>query len=196
MLLIHRFSATQARLLPPPYEGREMRPLALHRQPDYRHVEVHCRRARRMGAPEAHGQRHAVPTPATRTPTSVASLFSRSSSPGFAGLTTGCRRSCRAGGCANANPMPCCTTARSSPWRSLANTSAWSRMSRSSPPSVAIGPTSFQGWPASTARCWCAKRVWARDRWHLANRLLRKVVMHPLAVFTNLALERPSAPSG
>lgn len=35
------------------------------------------------------------------------------------------------------------------------------------------------------------KRVWARDRWHLANRLLRKVLMHTLAVFTNLAQERP-----
>jgi hypothetical protein len=35
------------------------------------------------------------------------------------------------------------------------------------------------------------KRVWARDCWHLANRLLRKVLTHTLAVFTNLTLQRP-----
>lgn len=32
------------------------------------------------------------------------------------------------------------------------------------------------------------KRVWARDTWHLGNRLLRIVLMHTLAVLFNLAL--------
>jgi hypothetical protein len=31
-----------------------------------------------------------------------------------------------------------------------------------------------------------AKRVWARDLWHERNRLLRMVLMHPLAVFFNI----------
>jgi DDE family transposase len=35
------------------------------------------------------------------------------------------------------------------------------------------------------------KRIWAHDRWHLTNRLLRKILMHTLAVFTNLTLGRP-----
>jgi hypothetical protein len=35
------------------------------------------------------------------------------------------------------------------------------------------------------------KRVWVRDDWHLANRLLRKVSMHNLAVVTTLTLQRP-----
>jgi hypothetical protein len=36
-----------------------------------------------------------------------------------------------------------------------------------------------------------AKRVWARDRWHLCNRLLRMVLMHTLAVLFNLELDNP-----
>lgn len=36
-----------------------------------------------------------------------------------------------------------------------------------------------------------AKRVWARDRWHLCNRLLRMVLMHTLAVLFNLELGQP-----
>jgi len=36
-----------------------------------------------------------------------------------------------------------------------------------------------------------AKRVWARDRWHLCNRLLRMVLMHTLAVLFNLELGNP-----
>jgi hypothetical protein len=36
-----------------------------------------------------------------------------------------------------------------------------------------------------------AKRVWARDRWHLCNRLLRMVLMHTLAVLFNLQLGQP-----
>jgi hypothetical protein len=35
------------------------------------------------------------------------------------------------------------------------------------------------------------KRVWAHDLWHLTNRLVRKVLMHTLAVFTNLVAGRP-----
>jgi hypothetical protein len=34
------------------------------------------------------------------------------------------------------------------------------------------------------------RRVWARDLWHLSNRLLRKVLMHTLAVLFNLDLGR------
>lgn len=38
----------------------------------------------------------------------------------------------------------------------------------------------------------CAlKRVWARDAWHLWNRLLRLVLMHTLAVLFNLQLDHP-----
>jgi hypothetical protein len=38
----------------------------------------------------------------------------------------------------------------------------------------------------------CAiKRVWARDRWHLRSRLLRKVLMHSLAVLLNGELGNP-----
>lgn len=38
----------------------------------------------------------------------------------------------------------------------------------------------------------CAlKRVWARDAWHLWNRLLRLVLMHTLAVLLNLQLNHP-----
>jgi hypothetical protein len=36
-------------------------------------------------------------------------------------------------------------------------------------------------------RC-SVKRVWARDLWHLSNRLLRKVLMHTLAVLLNVEL--------
>lgn len=36
-------------------------------------------------------------------------------------------------------------------------------------------------------RC-AVKRVWARDHWHLCNRLLRKVLMHTLAVLLNVEL--------
>jgi hypothetical protein len=32
------------------------------------------------------------------------------------------------------------------------------------------------------------KRLWARDLWHLSNRLLRKVLMHSLAVLLNVEL--------
>lgn len=39
-------------------------------------------------------------------------------------------------------------------------------------------------------RC-AVKRVWARDRWHLSSRLLRKVLMHTLAVLLNVALGTP-----
>jgi hypothetical protein len=39
-------------------------------------------------------------------------------------------------------------------------------------------------------RC-TAKRVWARDTWHLWSRLLRKVLLHTLAVHLNLALAQP-----
>lgn len=35
------------------------------------------------------------------------------------------------------------------------------------------------------------KRIWTHDLWHLTSRLLRKVLMHTLAVFTNLADDRP-----
>src|SRR5690349_653735 len=35
------------------------------------------------------------------------------------------------------------------------------------------------------------KRVWARDRWHLGNRLLRTVLMHTLAVLLNVDLGNP-----
>jgi Transposase DDE domain len=35
------------------------------------------------------------------------------------------------------------------------------------------------------------KRVWARARWHLSNRLLRKVLMHTLAVLFNVDLGNP-----
>jgi hypothetical protein len=31
----------------------------------------------------------------------------------------------------------------------------------------------------------------ASDLWHLTSRLLRKVLMHTVAVFTNVALDRP-----
>lgn len=39
-------------------------------------------------------------------------------------------------------------------------------------------------------RC-AAKRVWARDAWHLWSRLLRKVLMHTVAVLLNLARGNP-----
>jgi Transposase DDE domain len=35
------------------------------------------------------------------------------------------------------------------------------------------------------------KRVWARDRWHFGNRLLRKVLMHTLCVALNIELDQP-----
>src|SRR5258706_6558970 len=41
-----------------------------------------------------------------------------------------------------------------------------------------------------TDRC-KAKRVWARDVWHLRNRLLRMVLMHTLCVLFNLQDEAP-----
>src|SRR5437016_3235848 len=34
-------------------------------------------------------------------------------------------------------------------------------------------------------------RVWARDRWHFGNRLLRKVLMHTLCVALNIELNQP-----
>ena len=38
----------------------------------------------------------------------------------------------------------------------------------------------------------CAiKRVWARDRWHLVNRLLRQVLMHTLGVWLNVHSGQP-----
>jgi hypothetical protein len=39
-------------------------------------------------------------------------------------------------------------------------------------------------------RC-AVKRLWARDWWHLSNRLLRKVLMHTLAVLLNIDLGNP-----
>lgn len=39
-------------------------------------------------------------------------------------------------------------------------------------------------------RC-AVKRVWARDLWHLCSRLLRKVLMHTLAVLFNVDLGNP-----
>jgi Transposase DDE domain len=39
-------------------------------------------------------------------------------------------------------------------------------------------------------RC-AVRRVWARDLWHLSSRLLRKVLMHTLAVLLNVALGNP-----
>jgi len=39
-------------------------------------------------------------------------------------------------------------------------------------------------------RC-AVKRVWARDRWHLSNRLLRKVLMHTLAILLTVDLGNP-----
>ena len=35
------------------------------------------------------------------------------------------------------------------------------------------------------------KRVWARDLWHLRNRLLRMVLMHTVAVLFNLQADTP-----
>ena len=39
-------------------------------------------------------------------------------------------------------------------------------------------------------RC-AVKRVWARDLWHLSSRLLRKVLMHTLAILLNVDLGNP-----
>ncbi len=39
-------------------------------------------------------------------------------------------------------------------------------------------------------RC-AVKRVWARDLWHLCSRLLRKVLMHTLAVLFNVVRDNP-----
>jgi len=39
-------------------------------------------------------------------------------------------------------------------------------------------------------RC-AVKRVWARDAWHLWSRLLRKVLMHTLAVLLTVGLGHP-----
>ena len=39
-------------------------------------------------------------------------------------------------------------------------------------------------------RC-AVKRVWARDLWHLSSRLLRKVLMHTLAILLNVNLGNP-----
>ncbi|MGH2562071.1 MAG: IS982 family transposase, partial [Thermomicrobiales bacterium] len=36
-----------------------------------------------------------------------------------------------------------------------------------------------------------AKRVWARDQWHLCSRLLRKVLSHPIATLLNTAIGNP-----
>ncbi|HEX5442084.1 MAG TPA: hypothetical protein VFW76_14440, partial [Ktedonobacterales bacterium] len=41
-----------------------------------------------------------------------------------------------------------------------------------------------------TDRC-LLKRVWARDLWHLTNRLLRVVLMHTLAVLFNIVRGNP-----
>ena len=41
-----------------------------------------------------------------------------------------------------------------------------------------------------TDRCG-AKRVWARDLWHLRNRLLRMVLMHTLCVLFNVQDQAP-----
>src|SRR5262245_5418759 len=37
-----------------------------------------------------------------------------------------------------------------------------------------------------------AKRTWARDRWHLCHRLVRKVLSHTVAVWVNLTHGRPA----
>ena len=34
-----------------------------------------------------------------------------------------------------------------------------------------------------TAERYQAKKVWARDRWHITSRFLRKVLSHMMAVF-------------
>ncbi len=39
-------------------------------------------------------------------------------------------------------------------------------------------------------RC-AAKRVWARDSWHLCGRLLRKVLMHTVTVLLNVEHGNP-----
>ena len=41
-----------------------------------------------------------------------------------------------------------------------------------------------------TDRC-LLKRVWARDLWHLRNRVLRAILMHTLCVWLNQQLEAP-----
>jgi hypothetical protein len=41
-----------------------------------------------------------------------------------------------------------------------------------------------------TERC-AIKRVWARDAWHLTNRLLRTVLMHTLAALFNVQRHQP-----
>jgi hypothetical protein len=38
---------------------------------------------------------------------------------------------------------------------------------------------------------YCVKRVWARDTWHLASRLLRKVLSHTVALLLNRLLGNP-----
>ena len=38
---------------------------------------------------------------------------------------------------------------------------------------------------------YCVKRVWARDLWHLASRLLRKVLSHTVAFLLNHRLGNP-----
>ncbi len=38
---------------------------------------------------------------------------------------------------------------------------------------------------------YCLKRVWARDTWHLASRLLRKVLSHTVAFLLNHQLGNP-----
>lgn len=35
------------------------------------------------------------------------------------------------------------------------------------------------------------KRLWVHDFWHLTSRLLRKILMHTLAVFTNVTTGHP-----
>jgi len=36
-----------------------------------------------------------------------------------------------------------------------------------------------------------AKRIWARDQWHLCHRLIRKILSHTVAVWLNVATGRP-----
>jgi len=38
---------------------------------------------------------------------------------------------------------------------------------------------------------YCVKRVWARDLWHLASRLLRKVLSHTVTLLLNHRMGNP-----
>jgi hypothetical protein len=36
-----------------------------------------------------------------------------------------------------------------------------------------------------------AKRIWARDRWHLCHRLIRKILSHAVAMWVNVKAGLP-----